>query len=80
MISLKGRIFNSLIRNKHLFNGKLKKEKFDMITSIDAFREQCEKGGAKFGKIPMGLSFFNAIICFGSKPNPSLIAINHSYR
>lgn len=41
-----------MLRNQHLFKGKLKREIFDMNTSITEFRDQCEKGAAKFGKIP----------------------------
>lgn len=55
MTSLKGRIFNFLLRNKHLFQGKLKKESFDLDTSIIEFRERCEKGAARFGKLPDGI-------------------------
>jgi len=43
-----------MIRNSHLFQGKLKKEVFDANSSIEAFREQCEKGGSKV-KIPEGV-------------------------
>jgi len=55
MPGLKSKIFNSLIRNRHLFRGKLKKEVFDMNTSIAAFRETCEKGADKYAKIPKGI-------------------------
>lgn len=52
MASLKSKIFNCMVRNGHIFQGKLKKEVFDFSTSITGFRERCEKGAAKFGKIP----------------------------
>lgn len=40
------------MRNRYLFQGKLKKEVFDFNTSIVRFREQCEKGAGKYSKIP----------------------------
>ncbi|MFW5656761.1 MAG: alpha/beta hydrolase [Bacteroidota bacterium] len=52
MTSFNARTVNFLMRNRHLFQGKLKKEVFDMNTSITAFREECEKGAARFGKVP----------------------------
>lgn len=52
MPSPKSKLFNFLMRHRHLFKGKLKKEVFDMKTSIEAFREECEKGAEKFGKLP----------------------------
>lgn len=55
MASFKSRIFNLALRNRHLFQGKLKKEVFDFNTSIPEFRELCEKGAKRFGKLPEGL-------------------------
>jgi|WetSurSiteA1Bulk_404760.scaffolds.fasta_scaffold01271_2 epsilon-lactone hydrolase len=52
MTSFKSKIFNFLMRNGHLFKGKLKKEVFDSNTSIAGFRERCEKGASKYSKIP----------------------------
>lgn len=43
------------MRNRHLIKGKLKKEVFDINTSITGFREQCEKGAGKYSKIPDGI-------------------------
>ena len=54
MPSFKSKVFNSLMRNRHLFQGKLKKEVFDFNTSIEGFREQCEKGASN-AKIPDGI-------------------------
>ena len=51
MTSFKSKMFNFLIRNRHLFQGKLKKEVFDFNTSIAGFREQCEKGATRYAKI-----------------------------
>jgi acetyl esterase/lipase len=49
-------MFNFMMRNRHLFQGKLRKEKYDMNTSIQGFRDQCEKGAARLGKIPRGIT------------------------
>lgn len=55
MTSLRSHTFNFFIRHSHLLRGKLRKEKFDMNTSIAQFRLNCEKGAARFSKIPEGL-------------------------
>jgi epsilon-lactone hydrolase len=55
MASLKSRMFNMMIRNSYLFRGKLKKETFDMNTSIEKFRMDCEKGAARYAKLPEGI-------------------------
>jgi epsilon-lactone hydrolase len=52
MNSIQSHFINFLIRNNHFFDGKWKKEEFDFNTSIADFRMRCEKGAAKFGKIP----------------------------
>jgi len=62
MTSLKGKIITSLIRKRHLFKGKLRKPKFDMNTSIIAFREECEEGATMFGKLPKGITVEQDII------------------
>ena len=56
MASFKSKVFNCLIRNRHLFQGKIKKEVFDSNTSIAGFREQCEKGASRYAKIPKEIS------------------------
>jgi epsilon-lactone hydrolase len=55
MPSFKSKIFNLLLRNRHLFQGKLKKERYDMNTSIAGFRDQCEKGASRYSKVPQGI-------------------------
>ena len=55
MISVKGRMINAMLRKRHLLQGKLKKERFDLNTSIPDFRAQCERGAARFGKLPDGV-------------------------
>lgn len=52
MTSFKSKVFNLILRNRHLLQGKLKKETFDFNTSIAGFRELCEKGAIRFGKVP----------------------------
>ena len=52
MTSFKSKMFNFMIRNGHILRGQLRKEVFDMNTSIDMFRDRCEKGAARFGKLP----------------------------
>ncbi len=51
-----------MIRNRHLFRGKLRKETFNLHTSINEFRETCEKGAVKFAKIPAGIRVQEEII------------------
>ena len=60
MASIKSKLFNFVLRNRHLIHGKLRKETFDMDTSISAFREQCEKGAARYAKIPDGVEVKSA--------------------
>jgi len=43
-MSTKSKIFNFMLRNRHILQGKLRKPVFDMNTSIEDFRELCEKG------------------------------------
>ena len=62
MTSLKSKIFNFLLRNRHLFQGKLKKEAFDFNSSIAGFRELCEKGAARLAKLPKGITVKEQII------------------
>lgn len=55
MTSIKSRLFNLMIRNSYLFRGRLTKESFDMNTSIELFRKDCEKGAARYAKMPPGV-------------------------
>ena len=51
------------MRNRHLFKGKLRKEEMDTdIKSVLAFRESCEKGAARFGKIANGVTVKQEVI------------------
>ena len=62
MTSLKSRMFNFFIRNNYVLRGKLKKEKFDMNTSIEGFRARCEKGAGRYAKLPAGVTVKNQTI------------------
>jgi len=62
MTSFKSKMINFLIRNNHILRGKMNKEVFDFNTSIQNFRDRCEKGAAKFGKIPKGITIKEQII------------------
>lgn len=55
-------MFNFIIRNGHLMRGKLKEEIFDFNTSIQGFRDRCEKGASKYAKIPEGINIKHEII------------------
>jgi len=56
MTSFRSKTVNFLLRNRHLLQGRKKKEVFDMNTSILAFRELCEKGASRYAKIPEGIT------------------------
>ncbi|NDY55766.1 alpha/beta hydrolase [Desulfovibrio sulfodismutans] len=55
MQSLKSRLVNALIRNRHYFQGKLRRDVFTMDSSIQAFRDDCEKAAARMSRIPPGV-------------------------
>lgn len=56
MTSFKSKTINFLLRNRHLLQGRKRKEVFDMNSSIQAFRDLCEKGATRYAKIPQGIS------------------------
>jgi len=56
MTSFKSKLFNFRIGHSYLLRGKFKKEVFDFNTSIDDFRERCEKGASRYAKIPDQIS------------------------
>lgn len=63
MTSIKAKIFTGLLRHRHIFKGKLKKEVQGWdIDSVLAFREQCEKGAERFGKLPKGIETRQEVI------------------
>jgi acetyl esterase/lipase len=55
MPSIQSQLINFILRNRHLLQFRLKKETWDFNTSIPDFRETCEKGAQKAGKIPDGI-------------------------
>jgi epsilon-lactone hydrolase len=61
-MSFKSKTFNFLLRNGHIFQGKIKKEVFDFNTSISEFRDRCEKGAKRFGKLPKEISIKKQMI------------------
>jgi len=55
-------MFNFMLRNRHLFQGKFKKEVYDFNTSIADFRELCEKGATRYAKIPKEITIKEQVI------------------
>ena len=63
MASLKGKIVTGLLRNRHLFEGKIKKPTLGSdIESVLAFRAKCESGASRFGNLPKGIETRQEII------------------
>ena len=57
MPSLRSRLLLFMFKYRHLFRFRLKREIIDWNTnsSILRFRQECEKGATRFGKIPAGV-------------------------
>ncbi|PTY04900.1 alpha/beta hydrolase [Opitutaceae bacterium EW11] len=55
MQSLRSRLINALIRNRHLLRGRLRKQVFTPESSIPAFRAQCEKSAGRMSRLPQGV-------------------------
>jgi epsilon-lactone hydrolase len=62
MASFKSKMFNLVLRNRHLLQGKLRKEAFDFNTSIAGFRELCEKGATRFASMPVEVTVKEQVI------------------
>jgi epsilon-lactone hydrolase len=62
MRSLRSRLINAVIRNRHLLQGKLRREVFTMERSIQAFRDQCERSAAKMSRIPPGVRIESSVV------------------
>lgn len=62
MSSFKSKTINFLLRNRHFFQGKLKREVFDMNSSIADFRDLCERGADKYAKIPKEITIRKQVI------------------
>jgi acetyl esterase/lipase len=53
MASIKSRVLIGFMRNRHIFKGRLTKETMGSdVASVFKFREECEKGAKRFGKLP----------------------------
>jgi acetyl esterase/lipase len=55
MQSFRSRIVNLLIRNRHLLQGKWRRDAFTPESSIPAFRAQCEKSARRMSRLPAGV-------------------------
>jgi acetyl esterase/lipase len=63
MTSIKAKLILGLMRNRHLFQGRLKKEVFAYDKSqVLKFRDECEKGATRFGKVPKEVSIQQEVI------------------
>ncbi len=62
MTSFKARMFSLLMRNNHLLRGKIRKEVFDLNTSIEGFRAQCARGAARHAQVPAGITVRQQLI------------------
>ena len=62
MPSLRSRLFYFVFRNRHLLEGKLKRDVFDSKASIEDFRTQCEEGAKARTRIPDGIRVVEDII------------------
>lgn len=56
MRSLRSHLILFLLKNRHWFNGKLRRPIITFETSIEAQRQSVEDGASRFGKIPQELS------------------------
>jgi hypothetical protein len=52
MPSLQSRLLFAVLRNRNLLKFQLKKEAWDWDTSIPRFRQECEDGAKKAGRLP----------------------------
>lgn len=55
MQSLRSRALNLVMRNRHLLQGKRRRDAFTLESSIQDFRDQCERSAARMSRIPEGL-------------------------
>lgn len=62
MSSLRSRLIYFLMKNRHWFQGKIKQEEFTFDSSIQEFRDLCEKGAAKYAKLPENLEVRKEVI------------------
>ena len=62
MPSFRSKMFNFVLRNRHLLKGKWRQEEWDVNSSVAAFREQCEQGATRYAKIPKEVTIRPQII------------------
>jgi epsilon-lactone hydrolase len=55
MTSLQYRILYFTMKNRHLLQGRLKPETWDLDTSISAFRQMCENTNGRLAQLPEGI-------------------------
>ncbi len=55
MPSLQSKLLYFMMMNRHLLRFHLKREPWDWNTSIPAFRQECEEGAQRAGKMPAGI-------------------------
>jgi epsilon-lactone hydrolase len=57
MPSIRSRLFSFVLKNRHLLRFRLRRETVDWNShaSIVRFRQECEEGARRFGKIPAGI-------------------------
>ena len=55
MQSLQSRLLITLMRNRHLFKFKFKRDTWDFNTDVHAWREECLKNAQKSGPVPAGI-------------------------
>ncbi|HEY0735455.1 MAG TPA: alpha/beta hydrolase [Herpetosiphonaceae bacterium] len=61
-MSIRSRLVLFLLKHRHWFHLRLKRETIDWNTSIPALRQQVEKSAARLGKVPVGLEVTAATI------------------
>jgi acetyl esterase/lipase len=63
MTSFKASAIQCLLRKRHLFKGKFKQAGIEQSReAVLAFRDECEKGGERFGKLPPGIKVVPEVI------------------
>lgn len=61
MVSIQGRFFRFLLRNRHWFKGRLRPEVITVDTSLSKLREEVRVSAAKMSKLPPGIQVFPAV-------------------
>jgi len=60
MISIQGRIFRFMLRNRHWFKGRLQPEVITIRTSLEKLREEVKRSAEKMSKVPLGVQIVPA--------------------